>query len=465
MSLRARLLAGMAVIAAVLAIVSLIITTTTRDELIGQLDDRLMSFARGPELERGLVPPPLDGFPDQTSRPVDGFERLSDVYQGFVVDGALMTLFMPSIGDEADVSEPDVDVDDLPAQGIALFSTDAVEGDLTYRVLARPFGGGTAITALPLNDVEDTISRLVLVVIAGTATILAVLGLVTWWVLRLGIRPVKQMTESASQIAGGDLTVRVPESSPGTEAGQLALALNRMLGRIEDALGERARSEQRLRRFVSDAAHELRTPVTTIRGYAELYRHGGVSTPAQLDDAMLRTENEASRIGRLVDDMLLLAKLDEERPLDHRPVDLGVLVTDAANDARIAAPGRPITVDYESVVIDGDEDRLRQVVANVVGNALVHTDAGLPVHISARRDGDQAVLVVEDQGPGMPVEVAERATERFYRADQARSRHRGGSGLGLSIVDATVTSHGGEVSIDTATGGGTRVRITLPVMT
>ena len=168
-------------------------------------------------------------------------------------------------------------------------------------------------------------------------------------------------------------------------------------------------------------------------------------------------------MGRLVDDMLLLAKLDEERPLDHRPVDLGVLAADAANDARIAAPGRPITVDSESVVIDGDEDRLRQVVANVVGNALVHTDAGMPVHISVHRDGDQAILVVEDQGPGMPAEVAERATERFYRADQSRSRHRGGSGLGLSIVDATVTSHGGAVSIDTVTGGGTCVRIKLPV--
>ena len=268
-----------------------------------------------------------------------------------MVDGALMTLFMPSIGDEADVSEPDIDIDDLPAQGIALFSTDAVEGDLTYRVLARPFGGGTAITALPLNDVQDTISRLVLVVVAGTVTILAVLGLVTWWVLRLGIRPVKQMTESASQIAGGDLTVRVPESSPGTESGQLALALNRMLGRIEDALGERARSEERLRRFVSDASHELRTPVTTIRGYAELYRHGGLSTPDQLDDAMRRTEQEASRMGRLVEDMLVLAKLDEERPLDHRPVDLGVLATDAANDR---ADRRTGPTDHRRLRVGGD---------------------------------------------------------------------------------------------------------------
>ena len=241
----------------------------------------------------------------------------------------------------------------------------------------------TTITALPLDDVQRTISRLVLVEVIGSLAILAALGVVSWWVVHLGIRPVKKMTETATHIAGGDLSVRVPESAPGTESGELAVALNTMLGHLERALDERAASEARLRRFVADASHELRTPVTTIRGYAELYRHGGLTDPAALDDAMRRTEQEAARIGRLVEDMLTLARLDEQRPLAVHPVDLTALARDAAADARATSPTRPIAVEVtaEPIVIDGDEDRLRQVIANVVGNALVHTDPDVPVTI------------------------------------------------------------------------------------
>jgi two-component system OmpR family sensor kinase len=273
------------------------------------------------------------------------------------------------------------------------------------------------------------------------------------------------MTETAAQIAAGDLSVRVPESAPGTESGELAVALNTMLGTLEGSLAERAASEERLRRFVADASHELRTPVTTIRGYAELYRHGGLGDPAALDDAMRRTEQEAARVGRLVDDMLALARLDEGRPLDVRPVDLAVLAVDAAADARAASPERPIDVELDGspVAIDGDEDRLRQVVANVVGNALVHTAPDVPVTIRVEHDATSATLSVVDQGQGMTAEVAARVTERFFRADPSRSRHRGGTGLGLSIVDATVSAHGGAVEIDSEPGSGTTVRLTIPL--
>ena len=225
-------------------------------------------------------------------------------------------------------------------------------------------------------------------------------------------------------------------------------------------------SEARLRRFVADASHELRTPVTTIRGYAELYRHGGLGDPAALDDAMRRTEQEAARIGRLVEDMLALARLDEQRPLEVRPVDLSALARDAAADARATSPGRPIAVDVATtpIIVDGDEDRLRQVIANVVGNALVHTAADVPVTIRVDRDDTTATLSVDDRGQGMSADVAERVTERFFRADPSRSRHRGGTGLGLSIVDATVSAHGGSVEIDSEPGEGTTVRLTIPVV-
>jgi two-component system OmpR family sensor kinase len=276
------------------------------------------------------------------------------------------------------------------------------------------------------------------------------------------------MTQTAARIAEGDLAVRVPEANPATESGQLAVALNQMLGTIEDALDERAQSEQRLRRFVADASHELRTPLTTIRGYAELYRIGGLRSPDSLDDAMRRTEQEAGRMGRLVEDMLMLAKLDEQRPLDVRQVDLVLLARDAAADARASAPGRTIMFEtaVDSLVVTGDEDRLRQVIGNVVGNALVHTDDGVPVTIRVRIDDDRgpaAVLEVIDQGSGMPREVAARVKERFFRADPARSRNRGGSGLGLAIVDAAVAAHGGTVEIDSVDGRGTTVRLMFPI--
>ncbi len=468
MSLRARLLAGMALVAVVLVVVSAIITITTRDLLIEQIDDRLASFSPARRIDDVTPFPAPDVIMPIPIPPEDGAlpvtpERTSDAYQGFVQDGVLNTRFVPNVGD-AEFGAPDLDLTDLPEQGSSYFTTDSIDEEVTYRVLADRFDDVVLITALPLDDVTDTISQLVWVEVLGATLILAVLGLVSWWVIRLGIRPVKAMTETATRIATGDLTVRVPESGNGTESADLAVALNRMLGHIEGALDDRAASEDRLRRFVSDASHELRTPVTTIRGYAELYRHGGLDDHDALDDAMRRTEHEAVRMGRLIEDMLVLAKFDEERPLDLAPVDLNGLVSEAAADALASWPGRPITVDVddEPAIVIGDEDRLRQVISNVVVNALVHTDPHVAVALSVRRVDGQVTFDVEDDGQGMPPDVAERATERFYRADPARSRHRGGSGLGLSIVDAAVTAHGGTITIDTRTGSGTNVHVSFP---
>jgi two-component system OmpR family sensor kinase len=323
--------------------------------------------------------------------------------------------------------------------------------------------GAVNVVALSLQDVDATMSKLRWVLLAGIAIVIGILGVVVFWVLRLGVRPLKRMTKTAGAIAAGDLSERVPAETEGTEARELGDALNAMLTTIEGAFAERAASEARLRRFVADASHELRTPVTTIRGYAELYRHGGLGEPAELDQAMRRTESESVRMASLVDDLLLLARLDEGRPLARDAVDLGVLGVDAAADARAVAPDRAITAEVaEGVTVDGDEDRLRQVVGNLVGNALVHTPAGTPVSVRVHNGGSLAIVEVHDHGPGMTADVAERAFERFSRADASRSRHAGGSGLGLAIVRAIVVAHGGHVVLESAPGAGTTVRVELP---
>jgi two-component system OmpR family sensor kinase len=284
-----------------------------------------------------------------------------------------------------------------------------------------------------------------------------------WWVIHLGVRPVQRMTETAGAIAAGDLSQRVPEGRPGTEAGDLGVALNGMLGRIEEAFDQRTASEARLRRFVADASHELRTPLATIRGYAELYRVGALDEPVALDDAMRRTEQESIRMGALVDDLLHLARLDQGRPLEREPVDLVAVAADAVQDAQAVEPDRVVrTRTDDAVVVLGDQARLHQVIANLIANALVHAP-GAAIEVQVRRDADLAVIEVSDDGPGMADEDAARAFERFYRADSSRSRHQGGSGLGLSIVDATVRALGGRSTIATAPGEGTTVRIELPL--
>lgn len=386
-------------------------------------------------------------------------------------DGTLQTIFEPNIGDGP--AAPDVDLARAEAtgQGGEAFTVGAIDDrSPRYRVRVRTIEdrdlpqGTYWITAIPLTDVDDTIANLITVEVIAGLIILLLLAAVTWWVVRLGIRPIKQMTRTAEGIASGDLSHRVPQAPPSTEAGQLGVALNHMLERLDVAFTERAESQDRLRRFVADASHELRTPVTTIRGYAELYRVGGLREPGSLDEAMRRTEQEAVRMARLVDDLLNLAKLDQGRPLEQRSVDLSRLVSDAARDAAAVDPQRAITADVSGpVVVSGDEDRLRQVLANIVGNALVHTPPATPIELRASANGSDAEVAVTDHGLGMTPDVATRVTQRFYRADAARARNRGGSGLGMSIADAAVSAHGGAIAVDSAVGRGTTVTVTLPL--
>jgi two-component system OmpR family sensor kinase len=296
----------------------------------------------------------------------------------------------------------------------------------------------------------------------------------------MSLRPLHDIEQTAAAIGRGDLTRRVPEGPPSTELGRLSSALNAMLSQIETAFRARAaseaqavRSEQRMRQFVADASHELRTPLTSIRGFAELYRHGAAPDAGAV---VRRIEDEASRMSLLVEDLLLLARLDEERPLRIEPVHLIELINDAAEAARAVAPDRPISVELGeaagALVVSGDQARLRQVVGNLVTNALTHTPAGTPVTLSLRADGaEHAVVEVADQGPGMTTEQAEQVFERFYRVDKARTRQavggaglpHSGAGLGLAIVAALVAAHHGSVSVQTAPGQGATFRVRLPL--
>ena len=390
----------------------------------------------------------------------------------------------------------------------------AQSGHDTWRVMAESVnfnnvGTGTTsqanlVVAVDLGNINALTTRLILFDLAVGGAILVVLAAVGAAVVQANLRPLNDIELTASQIAKGHLNHRIPERDPRTEIGSLGHSLNAMLSQIETAFhaqeeSEQAahRSEDRMRRFIADASHELRTPLTTIRGFAEYYRQrGGVRkdqdqlsgtspadstapngtaedglTPQDLDRIMRRLEAEASRMGLLVEDLLTLARLDQQRPLNLAPVDLLTLAADAVQDARMVAPGRPIDLSVApgaAFLVDGDEARLRQVIGNLLNNALTHTPPDTPVRVKiASGMLDHAtpavVLDVEDDGPGMEPDQAQRVFERFYRADQARNRASGGTGLGLAIVSGLVAAHGGTVSVRTAPGEGADFQVRLPL--
>jgi two-component system OmpR family sensor kinase len=378
------------------------------------------------------------------------------------------------------------------------YTVKSVDGTVRWRMLEVPYGNeGVLYVGQSLESVDHAIGRLVSVELLVGSAMLLVMGSAGAALVRASMRPLVEIEKTAAAIAGGDLTRRVPEYEPGdepprTEVGTLSRALNSMLGRIEEAFAasERSeasaraaaedarrsevrarRSEERMRRFAADASHELRTPLTTIRGFAELYRQGAAREPAEAARLIRRIEDEASRMGLLVDDLLLLARLDQERPLEHVPVDLRVVGADAVTAAAVSAPDRPVELELVpgtgSLVVIGDELRLRQVVGNLMTNALTHTPAGTPVTLRLGATGGRAELAVVDHGPGLTPEQRERVFERFYRVDAARVRGNGGTstGLGLAIVAALVAAHGGEVRVEDTAGGGATFAVQLPVAT
>lgn len=336
-----------------------------------------------------------------------------------------------------------------------------------YRVvMAAPdeAGGDVFVLAEPLTALNQVLTRLLLLEAVVGAVVLVAGGVLAWLLVRASLRPLERMQDTAAAIAAGDLTRRVAAADPGTEVGRLAVSLNAMLAQIESAFAERTHSEQQLRQFMAAASHELRTPLTSIRGYAEMLRRGAEGSERDAAVARRRIEEESVRMTGLVDDMLLLARLDQGRPLEHQRVDLGRLAADACEDARAVARSRRISLDAPgNVWLAGDEMRLRQAVGNLVRNALVHTPARTPIEVSVGTDNGMAVLQVVDHGRGLGDEEKRRIFEPFYRGGVGRSRDRGGAGLGLSIVAAVVAAHGGEVRVVDTAGEGATFRVILPL--
>src|SRR6266542_5171129 len=472
MSLRLKLL--IAVIALVFAgfLVSDVVTyASLRSFLIKRVDQQLAA-SKGPMAmalssdDQGRIGSFPGGGDKNSELPPGTFGEARDT-AGHVVLKKRITYGEPALPEPAIPSN-------LGTAGAAAkpepFTVGAVGGaSVRYRVLVangtfQPSGQpAVLIVAIPLNEVEKTLGRLQLVEGLVSLAVLIGLGLLSWWLVRRELRPLEQIGATAGAIAAGDLSQRVPNEDPRTEVGRLGVALNAMLAQIEQAFAERRASEDRLRRFLADASHELRTPLTSIRGYAELFRRGANSRPEDLAKSMQRIEAEASSMGVLVDDLLLLARLDQGRPLEREPVDLARIASDAVESARAIEPDRPIDLSVTGAIdLMGDEGRLRQVLDNLLDNVRVHTPQGTPVQVKVEANHHEVLLSVADRGPGLPPEVADRVFERFYRGDPTRSRGTGGAGLGLSIVSAIVEAPRGSVTAAETPGGGATFRVMIP---
>jgi two-component system, OmpR family, sensor kinase len=481
LSLRARLLAGLIGISvAGVVVLSVVTYTSQRSFLLSRVDQQAVAAAtavsfqldqrgitvpggtqrRRPPTGPGGSPPPGSGV----SLPSGTFGERRDA-AGKPVGHVSFTygqtaLPAPQLPRSLPVSSPAhprlVTVGSVGTSG------------LRYRVLVFPTGDqpGTTLVAIPLREVDQTLARLLGdEAIVGGAVLLS-LVLLAWWVIRIGLRPLDRIGEDAGAIAGGELGRRVTPASTRTEVGRLGLALNAMLHRIEEAFDERQVSEERLRRFIADASHELRTPLASIRGYAELFRMGAVQDSDELERVMRRIEEESMRMGVLVEDLLLLARLDEVPQSSSDRVDLAELATDAAADARATAPDRAISLTLrEPVLVRGDAHQLRQVLANLMRNAIVHTPAGTPIELHAEGNGQEVTLEVRDHGPGLPpTDDSAAVFERFWRAGAGRERGPAGAGLGLAIVAAVVKAHGGQAQAGNASGGGARFTVKLPAL-
>jgi two-component system OmpR family sensor kinase len=336
-----------------------------------------------------------------------------------------------------------------------------------FRAAAEQLPSGNhVVVAIPLAETDQTIRQLVIVEAIVIALVLAALGVSAWLLVGIGLRPLDRIGRTADDIAGGDLSHRVEPADQNSEIGRLGLALNRMLHRLEQAFKERKSSEQRLRQFLADASHELRTPLVSMRGYAELYRLGVARDEAEVDRSMERIEQEATRMGVLVEDMLTLARLEEMQPTEPVAVNLTELAANAVRDASAGAPEREFSLDaHEDLNVMGDPHQLQQVLANLLRNASVHTDDDVRVEVRVSRSGSDVRLDVRDHGDGLPDDVGAEIFDRFWRAEGGRERGRAGAGLGLSIVREIVVAHGGRVQAKNADGGGAIFSVWLPAAT
>jgi two-component system OmpR family sensor kinase len=472
-SIRVRLLVGVALLSCIgLAAADVVTYTSLRSFLLHRVDTSLEAahvnverIAQGGQRRDGdpaggrggRVGPPAQGVDWYQVRTLAG-RRLAG---GFLVGGG---------------SPPDVGASiHIPARStssgvdrVAYFTVSADDGSHTYRVRASieaQSPNQVLLVASSLGDVYGTLHRLELVELIVTLAVIAAVAVLGLWVVRVGLRPLRAIEATAATIAAGDLSQRVDLAEPKTEVGRLGASLNAMLAQIEAAFTARQLAEDQLRRFVADASHELRTPIAAVRAYAELFERGAASRPDDLARSMSGIARETHRMGLLVDDLLLLARLDEGRPLARDPVDLADVVHEAVDAARVLDADRTIATALEPTLITGDHDRLRQAVDNLLANVRAHTPRGTRVDVSLRHAAGFARLTVADNGPGFTDEQSTHLFERFYRIDASRTRASGGVGLGLSIVAAIVGSHGGRVEARPSTDGGATFVASFPLAT
>lgn len=460
MTLRTRLLLAVgALLGVALIVTGVVVVGITRASLVDRLDHDLQDAVDGDLLQLG----PGRGDVDPSGRRMAIF--LVDA-SGSVL-GYLPSGFANNPDPVPALGQPDSSA--LPRNRIV--DTASADGSLHYRVLALPRRDGTfLVLAAPMRDVDQAVGVVLRAVVLVGATVLVLALIAGWLLIRRNLRPLEQMTATAARITAGDLSQRVGIGEPTTEVGRLGQAFDSMLDQIQGAfqnqqraLTAKERTERQLRQFVADASHELRTPLTAVRGYADLYRAGGLDDEATLEQAMMRIGTESRRMTELVEDMLLLARLDQGRPLAREQVSMTDLVGDAVNDARAIEPGRPINANVDdNVTVLGDEDRLRQVVGNLFANVRVHTPPETPLDVALSAVDGRCTFVVADHGPGVEPAHVGHIFDRFYRADQARSRDRGGSGLGLAIAAGVVEAHGGTITYANTAEGGATFTVDLP---
>jgi two-component system, OmpR family, sensor kinase len=487
LSLRARLILGVIALAAAgLLIADAVTYTSLRSFLISRTDGSLDAAHQSVEAAlRGAAHGPAPAgasrqskdHDSDDSRPPPGLGRTlaASVPGEFVqlrrTDGTIIATGGNAQFSGGDESPPPRLPRQIHVSGeegadrVSYFTVPATGGDERYRVRASIEPGADnelLIVASSLGDVDSTLHRLLLVAALVTLGALGGIALLGTWVIRLGLRPLTAIGATAATIAAGDLSRRVGREDERTEVGRLGAALNAMLGRIEAAFRAQEASERKLRRFVADASHELRTPLAAVRAYSELFTRGAADRPADLARSMTGISRESERMSLLVEDLLLLARLDEGRPLAREPVELRDVVEESIETSRLVEPSRTIDCDLESATVNGDHVRLRQVVDNLLANVRAHAGADASVEVKLRRDGAVARLTVADTGPGMDPEHATHAFERFYRADTSRTRASGGAGLGLSIAAAVVEAHNGR-AVASSTGAGATFSIELPL--
>jgi two-component system OmpR family sensor kinase len=469
-SLRTRVLVTIClVVAAALAVMGTAGTVLLRGYLIGRADTQLRVFATGADR---FHPPPADGR-TSTPQPRASSQQLPSAFLVEVVSdgGHVDRVLRAPLGGQDPGPVLRVPASELKATA-SPFSVQS--GSHSWRVLVLSRGGGQfTVVGVSLDNVLPVVGRLMLIEFLAALAALTLLVVIGARLVAGSLRPLDDIERTAVSIADGDLSRRVRGYRPTTEVGRLSTALNAMLGHIETAYKARAEgeakaqdSQERMRRFVADASHELRTPLTSIRGFADFYEQRGEDVDRETTDRLMnRIRQEAARMTTLVDDMLLLARVDEHRELDLAPVDLSSLAADAVHDFRAVHQDRSLTLtaDAEPVVVHADEARIRQVIGNLLSNAMRHTPDGTPVRVAVHGAGDRAHLSVTDDGPGMNAEQAARAFERFYRADPSRTRASGGAGLGLSIVAALVSAHGGQTDVTTEPGQGCEFHVWLPL--